>query len=143
MPPSDEKDYRRPDWREGVNVVLADGQAWALPRVLVRLVPTADGKDYEPYARVGDAGDRTFSDLLKAHDEAVEENDDKKYFLTELQLARHLLLVNYDLDGGQVAELLQFSLDVEADPEGARIRQEVLDVVFCRRASLPKPTGGG
>lgn len=131
-PLKDEKEYRRPTWTAGVNVVLGDGRAWSLPRPVVVFVPADTDIGFEIRAKLDDDG--TFGGLLKALDDAEEAD---RVIGASLRVARALLLTNYDLSAEQVAELIQFNYADEGS-EGYRIREEVMAVAWGRGPSLPK-----
>jgi hypothetical protein len=121
----DEVALRRSTFEDGAPVTLADGQEWRLPRPRVRFVPDDSDQGFQVRLALDDAG--VFRSLKAAVD-AAETNG--ALWKTELALARHLLLVNYDLTREQVADLLQFSYGENADPAGAAIREAVMGVAF-------------
>jgi len=92
---------RRPDFRPGTPIRLADGQAWTFP------APTA----LEPINE-GRASNQRLS-----HDEAeydallagvLEAEDVPERLRAELALAIHLLGRNYDLDPADFSRVLEF-----------------------------------
>jgi hypothetical protein len=131
----DEQALRRPEFEDGAPVVLADGQEWRLPRPRVRLVPDDSDRGFKlRLALPADEG--RFQTLMDTLDAATEGVD---LMRAELAVARHLLLLNYDLTPAQVADLLQFSYR-DDDPEGAAIREAVMGVAY---GNAPKPSDGG
>lgn len=129
----DEGALRTPGFRDGVPVVLADGFAWQLPKPLVRFAPD-DAHESGFQVRLSLAGDGgAWVEALALHEAAEAGADLVK---AELALGRALLLANYALTPGRLAELLQFGYDEDDDPEGCRIRAEVLAVAG---GSGPKP----
>jgi hypothetical protein len=133
----DEAEYRRPDWREGVNVVMADGQAWALRKPVTRLVPS----DNRFGVRVSLPG--AFAAEFRAASDEYEglpqDAEGADVAACELRIGQALLLSNYALSADELAEVLQFGY-AEDDEEGRRIRAEVMDVYSGR---APKPSAGG
>lgn len=130
-----EQALRRPKFEDGAPVVLADGQEWRLPRPRVRLVP--DDSDLGFKVRVAVPGDDgRFQELMDALDDPASN---RPAAARELAVARHLLLLNYDLTPAQVADLLQFGYH-DNDPEGMAIREAVMGVAF---GNGPKPSDAG
>lgn len=133
----DEKEYRRPKYRDqvsGVNVLMADGQAWCLPKPLVRFVPSADDV-MEPYIKLnGETPDRSYFDLYRKYEEASKNTDVMRAVVA---LAKALLLLHYDLTEDQLKEVIQLSYHA-GDAEGHRIFTEVMSVVEGAGDSLPK-----
>lgn len=131
----DETSLRRPDFAGGTPVRLADGRDWTLPRPRVRFVPDDGPTGFATCLALAGADD--YQALLDAA-AAAEAGPD--VIRTELALGRRLLLANYDLTPGQVADLLQFGYDEAADPEAAALREAVTGVAFGRG---PKPSAAG
>ena len=130
----DEPSRRRPDFAEGVAVTLADGQPWQLRRPIVRFVPADNAVGYEVCLSLAE-GDG-FGAAMAAYEAC---GDGPEVIGAELRLARLVLAANYDLTTPEVASLLQFGYS-EADPDGVRIRDEVMAVVLGRD---PKSPAGG
>lgn len=139
--PLDEKASRRPEFVEGVPIILADGQPWHLRKPLVRFVPS-DTSESGFTLCLTLAGDDGFTALAAKRDAVFAEGDATIGDIAgiELALGRALLRANYDLSATQVASLIQFSYDREADPDGWGIRDQVMDVVMGR--SDPKARTG-
>lgn len=131
----DEQSLRRPDFVEGSPVVLADQQTWHFRRPTVRHVPADTPIGFDVRVRFDDDG--TFSRLWR---EMREAEEGPRAIATMLAAGRYLLLANYDLTADQVGDLIQFAFGEEDDPEGERIRDEVMAVVWGRG---PKPSAGG
>jgi hypothetical protein len=140
-PRLDERALRRPDFVPGMPVRLADGQQWELRRPLVCFEPhdgpvgfrtclSLDGDD--DFQELIDRRDAAFADGARAEIAAVAG--------VELAIGRRLLLANYDLTPDQVRRLLRFAYDRDNNPEGVRIRDEVLDVAY---GNGPKPSPDG
>jgi len=130
----DETALRLPGFTEGASVVLADGQAWTLPRPVIRLVPAANAIGWRVILPVGDG--EAYRLLYDAYD-AAETGSERVGNVA--QMARLLILANYGLTDDQVADLIQFGF-TDADPEGRRIFDEVSDIAL---GNGPKPSGGG
>ena len=120
---ADHRARRRPGFREGFEVVLADGEPWTLP------VP--DGPDPE------------FDALLRAI--AESEGPDEALRL-ELALTILLLGRNYELGPDRIARALDFP---EGDPALDRLRGEVRGFVARSigrdgppSGRYPRPLGG-
>jgi hypothetical protein len=118
--PLDEPSLRRPDFRQGEALILADGRAWTLPKphIVWRPARGDDGKltfvIRPQFARHGDpfsACDREYQAL---HDRLVE-GDAGDRVAALLNLAAFLLRLNYDVSDDQLARLLAFSPDDEAN----------------------------
>jgi len=119
---------RRPTFREGVPVVLADGQSWQLRRPMVRFVPSDNEAGYETCLEL--SGSDGFGDLLESYEELMDGSRQitiAEAARRELALGRAILVANYDLTLRQVGQLLKFSYD-EDDEEGSRIRSDVMAV---------------
>lgn len=130
----DEQALRRPDFVPGAPVVLADGQTYYLRRPVVRFVPD-DTHESGFEVRLTLAGEDEFAALMKKREAAFESSEFvsvSEVAGAELRVGRMILLANYDLTPDQVASLLQFGYDAEADPEGSEIRDAVMDVATGR-----------
>ena len=137
-------------------VVLADGREWLLAKPVVRIVssPGPDGHDYRLVvpgcAEFGEVRKRLdaaydFAERLRAmaDDDALAEYEAHPEFHlggVEVQLGAALLRAAYDLTPEEVSDLVQFSTDEAGDPDGYRMRAEVLAVA---RGQAPKAVGGG
>lgn len=133
MPTLDEVALRRPDFREGVLVVMGDGQAWQLAKPIIRFVPADNDTGYEVRCRLNDDG--AFGLAFTAY-EAAEAGAD--VIRTGLALGRAMLLANYSLTPDQLADVLQFGMG--DDEEGRRIMDETIAVAL---GNGPKPSDGG
>jgi hypothetical protein len=111
----DELALRRPEFQEGVRVKLCDGQDWTFPRVRLRLIPklTPDGEVKTDVKRFYAA------DVEKFLDYEINENDFNfiDWMTKRFAAAAKLLLVNYDITGEQLAELLYWERDDDASEE--------------------------
>lgn len=129
----DEKALRRADFRGGVAVVLADGQAWTLPRP--EYLWAFD--DSEAGASLGFDLGPEYDALARAIESAATVGDVAR---SVLKAAAFLLRLNYDLDGPALATLLRahFSEPAEgageADPQ--RIGRELAEVAT---GNVPAP----
>jgi hypothetical protein len=140
----DERAHRREDFVPGAEVVLADGQPWQLRRPVIRFVPD-DGHESGFQVRLTLAGECRYDDLMKRRDAAFGESGTANLADlagVELAIGRLLLLSNYNLTPEQVAGLLQFGYDEESDPEGAAVRDAVVEVALGR-GKKPSPDTAG
>lgn len=138
----DEQALRRPGFKEGTPVVLADGQAWHLRRPVVRFVPSDSDVGFRACLSLarGDGYDALLTAWQSAAEAAREdESASARAVAAELALGRAVLTANYDLTTEQLAELLQFGFDPD-DEEAFRIRSEVL---AAATGDDPKPSAGG
>jgi hypothetical protein len=96
----DEHARRRPTFRPGLDLRLADGQVWSLP------LPGPAGEG-ETAAERGGSGatwdDPRYRAIVRAGLEAEDEGDQ---FRAEMSLAIHLLHWNYNLDADDFEDLL-------------------------------------
>lgn len=130
----DEQALRRPDFKAGVPVRLADGSVWHLRRPLVRFAEAENDEGFEVVLSLDDDG--TFG-RLRAAERSAEGGP--AVLAAQLKLAGHLLRANYDLTVPQTAALVQFASE-EDDEEGLRLHREVMAAV---RGFGPKPSDGG
>jgi hypothetical protein len=135
----DEASLRRDPFPEAtVSVVLADGQSWHLAKPRMRFVPHDGPTGFRVCLVTGAYDDyqSLMDDLEEANAtsaEAAAADRGRVIITAELALARSLLGQCYDLTTQQMGRLLQFSYgDPEEDPEGCRIRDEVMDVAMGR-----------
>ena len=143
----DEKALRRPTFKEGWRVKLADGQEWSLPRPVIRWKPVAgiNGQLVDSMVTFRLDGSNRFSSLVHEYEELADRADSTNvdYVNWEIRMATELLLANYDLTIDQIGELIQFAYGddaEESDPEGARMRRECMMVA---RGIGPKSSAGG
>lgn len=127
-----EEALRREDFVEGTPVVLADGQAWSLRRPMVRFRPSnTSTSGFRSVIRL--TGQDDYQSLIDAYRTLFEgEGSVRVDEMARLELAigRALLLGNYEIAEEQLGELLEFGYDEESDPEGNRIREEVMACAF-------------
>jgi hypothetical protein len=90
----DEAALRRPEWTEGVSVVLCDGQTWHLPRPELGDFYFVRGDDGKTVARRGSTFGADYEALLDLYMDA-ETGADQAVALYDLAVA--LLARNYDL----------------------------------------------
>lgn len=122
----------------GAEVVMADGQAWALPKPLVRF---GRGDGPKGYRRIVVSDVDGFEEKMAAVDRLQEAQDGTiaEYYAATLAVGEALVLRNYDLTPAELDQILQFSMSEEDDPEGYRIMEEVMGVAAGRG---PKRSGG-
>lgn len=123
---------RKPTWREGTPVVLADGQAWHVPQPWLRLKPTVE------HGSVRLIGGLTFG---PEHDAEFEklfvEADAFERLQLEATIVVRLLQSQYDLPDEAFAELIPFDSRDEANREMWAELQRVI------RGDTPKPSPVG
>jgi hypothetical protein len=127
----DEASLRKPGFTEGARVTLADGGEWVLPKPRPVFFPTASpgegiglavrfsyGLEYDPYFEeaFGPRDDGDFADEVEA----------------KMRLAALLLLANYDLDDGRLADLLT----LRAGSEGSLAMWAALNRAIYEQAAL-------
>lgn len=125
----DEKSLRRPEFREGVPIVLGDGQAWTFPKPMLVLIPDEDGESFGP-------GRSTFDAAYDAKMEAFMASEDDTLNCL-LRLAVDLFRRNYDVPKGAIATLFPYRVGDEANAE---MWTAIRDVAWGRS---PKHTAGG
>lgn len=137
----DETTHRRADFTPGAEVTLADGGTWFLRKPVVRFVPD-DASESGFQTRLTIPGDGTFAALMKRRESLFGRDGGVtlgELAGVELRIASMMLLANYDLDAGALADLLQFGYD-DDDPDGVELRRAVMGVAD---GIGPKPTAGG
>jgi len=97
----DERSCRRPKFCPGIDLRLADGQVWSLPRPAE---PMGEGEATLDLARSEATwDDRSYRAIVRA---ALEAEDEGDLFRAELALAIYLLHWNYTLDPDDFEDLL-------------------------------------
>lgn len=97
---SREADLRRPDFRGGVPVLMADGQEWFLPQPALMVAATDDG-----FTLTSDLGGEFDASVNRMQDAGT----DYELFKAFCDLARHMLAINYDLPPGLVTRIVRVS----------------------------------
>ena len=148
--PLEEKARRKPTWKPGRPVVLADGHEWHIPRPVIVLAVDDTESGFTERLAGDDPGDR-YLELARARRDATTLHE---FITAEVLLGSYLLRWNYDLTPSEVAGLMPFLYDApeDGDEDGqqgpaengqaaiARIREDVMAVV---RGLGPKPPPGG
>lgn len=99
----DEKALRKPEFSDGHKVVLADGQAWTLPKPRIRFRPKiVDGK---VEIGGGPSFGPEFDDKLDILF-GVTQTDPAERLRVKFEVAVRLLAANYNLEPGDFAELI-------------------------------------
>jgi hypothetical protein len=134
----DEKALRKPAFRDGPQVKLADDQFWTFPRPNFRVFP-ADGPDGQVTTAwrptYGSAYDRLLGVFLGADEVTTGE-----LFEMRFRAASDLLRRNYDLATEHLAELLVFE---EGDP-ASEARWTEIDGILVgspQKKTSPSPSG--
>lgn len=128
--PLDEVALRRPGYRGGEKILLADGQYWSFPKPMISFAPDDTEQGYRVYLELGDGFDARMATMEAAKGGA--------FIGAQLGVARYLLCLNYDLTLAQVQRLIRFRY--EEDAEDAT-RAAIMDV--ARGLDAPKPPGDG
>lgn len=127
-----EADLRRPDFRGGEAVTMADGQDWFLPRPIITITATEDSIGFAQRADLGDDFDALIAELEDAA-------TDRALFAAFCKIAAYLLRVNYDLPPGAVGRLVRFERSRFADdPMTEAVRR-----IARGYEGGPKPGGDG
>ncbi len=131
----DEPALRRPAFREGPRIALADGQQWTFPRPWLRLYPVR-GQDGAITIGGGPGYGPAYEDLV---DRLVESDptDTAGRLGLQLAMAAHLLLLNYQLADSDLRRLLVIDL---ADPTCEGRWSQINQVLLGRP---PKPSADG
>lgn len=125
-----ESERRRPEFRDGYKVTLADGQEWTFPRPKFRAFPV-EGPDgqitagFRPF--YGGDFDRMMAVFL-----GIQECTRGELFELRFRGACELLRRNYTLSIAELAELLAYEEDDPASDE----RWEAIDAILV--GSPPK-----
>jgi hypothetical protein len=102
----DEQSLRRPEFAEGVPIVLGDGQAWQFPKPAVVLNPVFDDSleatGFQSCARFGAEYDNLVESFLQAPLGSPERA------LRLATLAARLLARNYEIERGALGHLFPF-----------------------------------
>lgn len=114
--PRDERALRRPEFRDGTQVRLADGQLWTLPRPRLRIRPLRNAETGR--IEVG-GGSRYGSEFDAVFDELVEcpPDDQLARWGLQFELTAILLQQNYHLADGDLADLLDTEMDSATSTE--------------------------
>lgn len=130
-----ELEKRRPDYRGGVPVKLADGQLWAFARPEVVFVPADNEDGFDEDWNLGP----DYRALIVA---AQNASDGGGIIKAELALARYLLCLNYDLTTEDLRGLLRFSYGAGANAETLATMKAIREVIFGN-SEVPKTSAVG
>lgn len=136
MPRIDEQERRRPEFVGDVPVTLCDGGTWFLPKPRICLAPKRNATGFETRCAVMGWGHDYYS-KLDALEVAGLKDDSVAAINAEMDLACALLLRNYDLTDDELAEVLWFDMQDEAN--GA-MRRRIMETA---QGFAPKPDGDG
>lgn len=127
----DEPALRRPEFREGPKIKLADGQDWAFPEPRIQLFPVRNPKTGEIEVGGGPSWGDNYRDWLDAY---VNTGEDEIYDRISLQfrMASDLLLKNYTLSDQDLGRLLVIDVGSE---ESSQRWSEIISVLL---GNLPK-----
>ena len=129
--PLDEVSLRRPGYRGGEKILLADGQYWSFPKPMITYAPDDTERGYRVYLELGDGFDALMTRMTTTKEGGV-------YIASQLAIARHMLCVNYALTLAQVQGLIRFIYKGDAeDPT----RDAIMAV--AQGLDAPKPPGDG
>lgn len=137
----DEKALRRPEFTEGWDIYLGDGQKWTFPfpdRTYYPEIAPDGGFRVTRAAPYGDEFQAKLARMVGSEDETPEANAER--FDLQLTLAAELLSRNYALDSPSLARLLPFRLDLEGSLANKGMWDEV---AFVLGGNRPKPSTVG
>jgi hypothetical protein len=128
----DEKALRKPGFKEGHRIRLADGQEWSFPKPRLIFKPKiADGKiDFDGGPSFGPEFDDNIEALF-----GVRRAEPPERLRIKFEMAVRLLLTNYDLKPDDFCELLVLEVN---DPE-SDARWEAIDRVLMGLSPKPSP----
>lgn len=127
-----ESSRRRPSWRDGHKITLADGQEWTIPKPRLRLRPRFEAgrvvatRDLPEYAPEDD-------ELVEALFGAGDDEPDR-WLTARFELLARLLRANYELSDLELTELL--SID-DGDPSTG---ERWTEITRALRGLGPKPS---
>lgn len=138
--PIDEPALRREGFTEGTEITLGDGQEWTFPRPWIRLFPVLDPATGKTTVSGGKGfGPEHAAKLVRYLDlDADEEGEALERLTLRFEMAAALLLKNYDLSPGDIADLLVLD---ESRPETCEAWGEIDRVLMGFEA--PKPSAAG
>lgn len=112
--PLNEVELRKPGFREGYALMMADGQRWHIPkpRIRVKLLERENESSILQRPAFGDAYEQSIDILF-----GVEEATNWKRLETRFKLMAALLRENYELTPQNVSELLILEVDDEKSDE--------------------------
>jgi hypothetical protein len=132
----DEQTLRKPEFRDGPKIKLADNQEWTFPKPGFRVLP-ADGPDGQITAAwrptYGAAYDRLLEVFLGVASVTLGE-----LFEMRFRGACDLLRRNYELSTTQLAELLVYEED---DPASEARWREIDGILVGAPPKKPSPDG--
>jgi hypothetical protein len=133
----DEKTLRKPGFRDGPQVKLADSQEWTFPRPRFRIFPVDDPNGqvvpgYRP--TYGGAFDRMLEVFFGAADCTTGE-----LFEMRFKAAGELLRRNYELSTADLATLLFY----EEDAPESEARWKDIDSILVGSSPAKKPSPDG
>ncbi len=136
--PLDEVALRKPDFQEGVRIVLGDGQEWSFPLPKLRLVPCRNGNGditakVKPMAGQDKILGRSFDLLWTLSEQEPEDAWDVRF-----SAASHLLLSNYNLTDDDLGELIYIDLE---DPNRLDRWLQIENVLRGIAPKKPSPAG--
>lgn len=135
MEPLNELSLRKPEFTQGCQVVLGDGQTWTFPRAVLRWYPaispkgSVEVKRSPPFGPEFQAKVDRLVELINGGDEVANERETQL-----IVLAGELLLRNYDLDEAAMERLLPYCNDEAV----VAMWGQLYDVILGRAA--PKPS---
>lgn len=131
----DELALRKPGFAEGYDIQLSDGQKWTFPRPRLKFFPARD-LDGKIALGGGASYDDEYRQLVTAYFEC-DKDDLYKVWTFKVQIACHLLLLNYTLSDEALAGLLPVEFDDESNMDMWLTLTPIL------RGLPPKPLADG
>lgn len=134
-----ESDRRRPAFRDGPKVKLADGQEWTFPPPVTTIVfPVRDENGSFAAGGRGCYGPAHEDMLDELYSLGNDQESNYKRMSIRLDLAARLLLENYELTDREIGRLLRFDF---ANEDSLESWDDVLSVINGSYA--PKASAGG
>jgi hypothetical protein len=128
-----ERTRRRPRFRPGIGLRLADGQVWTFPMPGEPIGEAGPG----PGDREATWNSRGYREILRA---ALDAEDEGESFRAELALAIHLLDWNYALDPDDFEELLD---DVGDDRRRSDLSAALHTLALAHSGGIAPLAGAG
>jgi hypothetical protein len=134
-----ELEKQRKDFVGGPSVVLLDGNPWSFCRPLSHFRMNDDGLTTRREWNLGTKYDELMLELEASSGMSMPV---AQVIAIELRVAAMMLMRNYDLTWAEFGDLVRFAGGTTGDPEGMRLRDEIMNVAFGL-SEVPKPLSDG